>query len=117
MRAHNLQEKTAEIDKVLGSHDLKTLFKDSSLPYNEKALGLESLRDSFALHPLVWAINQTGMDLSIALSAIWDEPNPDVAPVEYLPLVSNKSYFSKPRAASQKYLSKLILDTYNTLRK
>jgi hypothetical protein len=115
-RAQNISDKTFEVDRILSENKpVEDLFNSNSLPYNERALGYN--QDGYMLHPLVWAINQTGLDLSIALSTIWDEQDPDVAPVEYLPIVSNKSYFSKPNSAKREYLSKLILDVYTELRK
>jgi hypothetical protein len=116
-RLSNLMEKTALIDSILGRNKpLSEYYAKRSLPYNDRALGQIQLNiDGFELHPLVWAINQTGLDLSIALSTIWDEPSPDVAPVEYLPIVSSKSYFETPRKGSQEYLSKVILSVFNEL--
>jgi hypothetical protein len=117
LRSQKLMEKTALIDKYLmAAKPLDELYKKSSLPYNERALGLESYQsDNLKLHPLVWAINQTGLDLSIALSTIWDEPHPDVSPVEYLPIVCSNSYFHTPRKASTEYVSGLILDIFKDL--
>ena len=117
LRSQKLMEKTALIDKYLtAAKPLDELYKKSSLPYSERALGLESYQsDNLKLHPLVWAINQTGLDLSTALSTIWDEPSPDVAPVEYLPIVSSDSYFHTPRKASTEYVSDLILSIYKDL--
>jgi hypothetical protein len=116
LRAQNIQEKTTLIDKYLSkAKPLDWYYKKGSLPYSERALGLSHLNDSLMLHPLVWAINQTGMDLSIALSTIWDEQSPEVAPVEYLPIVSLDSYFHTPRKQSTEYLSKLILSAFEKL--
>jgi hypothetical protein len=114
-RAQNLMEKTALIDKyLLAAKPLDEYFNKSSLPCSRMALGLENLNDSLMLHPLVWAINQTGLDLSIALSSIWDDESPDVAPVEYLPIVSSESYFTSRKSANE-FLSKVILDVYTEL--
>jgi hypothetical protein len=116
-RISNLMEKTTLIDSMLlRNKPLSEYYEQRSLPYNARALGLESyLKDNLELHPLVWAINQTGLDLSIALSTIWDEQSPDVAPVEYLPIVSSKSYFDTPRRGGSEYLSELILSVFNEL--
>jgi hypothetical protein len=116
-RISNLMEKTTLIDNILGRNKpLSEYYSKRSLPYNERALGLDQINiDGLELHPLVWAINQTGLDLSITLSTIWDEQSPDVAPVEYLPIVSSKSYFETPRKGSQEYLSKVILSVFNEL--
>jgi hypothetical protein len=116
-RAHNLMEKTALIDKYLSkAKPLDWYYKQGSIPYSERALGLGSYEsNNLMLHPLVWAINQTGLDLSIALSTIWDEQSPDVAPVEYLPIVSSKSYFHKPHKRSTELLAGLIVDVFTEL--
>mmetsp|Transcript_3473 Transcript_3473/g.6178 ORF Transcript_3473/g.6178 Transcript_3473/m.6178 type:complete len:254 (+) Transcript_3473:41-802(+) len=117
-RYQNLMEKTALIDKYLSAtKSLDEYYNKSSVPCNERALGLEGYEsNNLKLHPIVWAINQTGLDLSIALSTIWDEQSPDISPVEYLPIVSSKSYFSKPRKAKNQFLSELILDVYKDLK-
>lgn len=116
-RSQKLMEKTALIDKyLLEAKPLDVLYQKSALPYSARALGLESYScDNLKLHPLVWAINQTGLDLSIKLSTIWDEQSPDVAPVEYLPIVSSNSYFHTPKKASTEYISELILDVFKEL--
>lgn len=117
LRSQNLMDKTALIDKYLcEALPLNEYYDKGSLPYSEEALGLGSFSDNLILHPLVWAINQTGLDLSIALSSIWDEQSPDITPVEYLPIVSSKSYFHKPLKRSNEYLSKLVLDAYKDLK-
>jgi hypothetical protein len=117
-RSQNMQEKTALIDKYLNEAEpLDVLYKKSSLPHSRTALGLENLSDPLKLHPLVWAVNQTGLDLSIALSSIWMDDAQNASPVEYLPIVSTKSYFplSNERQKNQ-YLSELILSTFEELR-
>jgi len=117
LRSQKLMEKTALIDKYLNAaKPLDHLYNKNSLPCSARALGLESYEsNNLKLHPLVWAINQTGLDLSIALSTIWDEQSPDVAPVEYLPIVSSDSYFHTPRKASKEHVSELIIDIFNEL--
>jgi hypothetical protein len=117
LRLQNLQEKAILVTEALDKNiSLDNLCEKYSVPYTGKALGLASYADAFELHPLVWAVNQTGLDLSIKLSTIWDEQDPDVSPVEYLPVVSNESYFSKPKTGRVKFLSELILDVYTNLK-
>jgi hypothetical protein len=110
-------EKTALIDRyLLGAKPLDIYYNKSSLPYSERALGLGDYEsNNLRLHPIVWAINQTGLDLSIALSTIWDEQDPDVAPVEYLPMVSSESYFHTPRKAGTEYVSSLLIEIFNEM--
>lgn len=72
-RSAKMMEKTALIDEVLcGAKPLDSYYLQASVPYNTKALGLEGQHpaDPRVLHPLVWAINQTGNDLSNALETI-----------------------------------------------
>jgi hypothetical protein len=116
-RYQNLMEKTTELDKIFGdASPLDIYYNSASIPCNERALGLGEgamyHAPNFGLHPLVWALNQTGLDLSTALSQIWDEQDPDVAPVEYLPIVSSKSYFETPKKGSREYLSRIITDLF-----
>jgi hypothetical protein len=117
LRSQKLMEKTVLIDKYLNAaKPLDYLYSKNSLPCSVRALGLDSYEsNNLKLHPLVWAINQTGLDLSIALSTIWDEQSPDVAPVEYLPIVSSDSYFHTPRKASKEHVSELIIEIFNEL--
>jgi hypothetical protein len=72
LRSQKLMEKTALIDKyLLGAKPLDVYYEKSALPYSARALGLGNYEsNNLRLHPIVWAINQTGLDLSIALSTI-----------------------------------------------
>jgi hypothetical protein len=117
VRSENIQKQTALLDRVLmRNKSLDVYYKQSSLPCSDMALGLGSYNsDNLTLHPLVWAINQTGLDLSIALSTIWDDESPDVAPVEYLPIVSSRSFFLKPKTGRSQLLSKVILSVFKEL--
>jgi hypothetical protein len=115
-RSENIKQKLTQLDDYLmGNTSLDILYKRAAIPYSERALGLQDLRDSWELHPLVWAVNQTGLDLSIALSLIWDDST-DVYPVEYLPMVSNKSFFNTPRKEGAMWLSSLFLEIFDELR-
>jgi hypothetical protein len=64
------------------------------------------------LHPIVLAINQIGMDLTVALDRIWDTCPDDLSAVEYLPLISNKMFFHKPHKRAMEVLSKMIQEAY-----
>jgi hypothetical protein len=116
LRHQALLDKTTMIDKILcEAKPLTELYNQCSLPHGVRALGEGDLNDPLQLHPIVWAINQTGLELSETLSLIWDEQSPDVAPIEYLPIVSTKSYFNTPRKSEHKYLSGIIIDAYDSL--
>lgn len=115
LRYQNILKKTQFIDKYLcEALPLHEYYDKFSIPQNEEALGLGRLDNPLKLHPIVWAINQTGMELSDKLNDIWDE-SPDVAPVEYLPMVNHKSYFTTPRTKGKEVLASLIIKSYNEL--
>jgi hypothetical protein len=116
-RLQNLMDKTAEIDKILmGNKPLDEFYIQASIPYDVAALGLGQTfpSDGFKLHPLVWAVNQIGLDLSDALTHLWDGESLDVLPVEYLPIVSSKSFFHN-RKVKGEFLSKILIDSFNEL--
>jgi hypothetical protein len=116
-RLQNLMDKTAEIDKIfMGNKPLDNFYIKASIPYDETALGLGQTfpSDMYELHPLVWAINQIGLDLSDALTHLWDGESKDVLPVEYLPLVSTKSFFFD-RKAKGEFLSQILIDSFKEL--
>jgi hypothetical protein len=110
-------EKTSDIDKLMRAEPYEKFYDKRSLPYSVKVLGMS--RDDVPgtkLHPLAWALTQTRLDLSNMLSTIWFEQSPDVAPVEYLPIISSKSYFHTPHKASTEYVSKLFIEIFNEMR-
>jgi hypothetical protein len=114
LRRENIKSKIQEVDKMLSNEkSIDIYYKSLQVPHCRRSLGLEGYENNnLKLHPIVWAINQTGMDLSIALSMLEFDENPTVLPVEYLPIVSLKSYFFQPKKASKEYLSKLIISVY-----
>jgi hypothetical protein len=109
-RLQNLMDKTAEIDKIfMGNKPLDEFYIKASIPYDVTALGLGQTfpSDGYELHPLVWAVNQIGLDLSDTLTHLWDGESKDVLPVEYLPLVYTKSFFHN-RKTGKEFLSKIL---------
>jgi hypothetical protein len=64
--------------------------------------------DPLRFYPIVWAVNQTNQDLNDVLITLYDEPVLGASPIEYLPVVSLRSYFHSPRKREREYLSKLI---------
>ena len=117
LRAQRLQEKVMEVFSMLDSAEpISTHYSSISLPCSEKALGLTDFpSNQFELHPIVWAVNQVGLELNDILSTIWDESN-DVEPVEYLPIPGSKVYFNQRKLRGE-YLSKLIIDSYQEIVK
>jgi hypothetical protein len=60
--------KTTELDKVLMDNEsLSDLYNQYSIPYSDSML---EGYDPASLHPIVLAINQIGMDLTVALDRI-----------------------------------------------
>lgn len=117
-RSQRIKEKVADCLVSLGGEDrLDDLYRSAGILYDKTAMGVGNhVTDNLELHPIVWGIDQTGKDLSDILSTLWDEPDAlNVTPVEYLPVVSRKSYFARPEGRSQ-YLSQLILDVFTELR-
>jgi len=118
LRAQRIQEKVMEVFSMLDSAEpISTHYKSISLPCSDKALGLTDgfPSNQFELHPIVWAVNQVGLELNDILSTIWDESN-DVEPVEYLPIPGSKVYFNQRKLRGE-YLSKLIIDSYQEIVK
>jgi hypothetical protein len=116
-RLAKIKEKTLLLDGYLNqAKPLETFFEQQSLPYSNSALGLSGEYDPNGLHPLVVAINQTGMDLLNILDAIWDDDPIDDISLEYLPLISTKSYFHSEKQKGE-YLSGIIIEVYNDLVK
>jgi len=114
-RHQNILEKSAEITSF---HDMKPLnefYNSATLPRSVEALGLSDdfPADNFVLHPMVWAINQVGLDLCDILTALWDESE-EPSPVEFIPNPSTKPYFHSRRSKGE-YLSKIIIDSFNEL--
>lgn len=118
VRSQNLMNKTLLIDGYLNrAKPLDVLYEKHAIPCDRKALGVEGYEsNNLKLHPIVWAINQTGLDLSIALSTIWDEVAQSVSPVEYLPIVDLTSYYSNRKTVGE-YLSTSIISVLNDLIK
>lgn len=68
--------------------------------------------DNNIIHPLIIALGQTSRQIQFMLFDIMDDLTPEtVSTVEYLPILSNKSYFVG-RKTPQLYLSKIIIETY-----
>jgi hypothetical protein len=118
-RSQIIQDKATKIDNVLsGNKPLDYYYKSCSIPFEETALGLGQKFPSnqFELHPIVWAINQQGNDLSDILVQLWDDESVDqLLPVEYLPIISLKSFFHG-RTSRGEYLSKVIIDTFHQIK-
>ena len=114
-RHQNLLEKSAEATSFHDMMPLNEYYDSATLPRSVEALGLSDglPTDNFKLHPIVWAINQIGLDLCDKLTALYDEEE-GVSPVEYLPIPSSKAFFHS-RKTSGIFLSRIIIDSFNEL--
>jgi len=87
-------------------------FKNIGVSFSERTLVDRS--DILAtlecrLHPIILALTQTSRQLQFIQFDILDDLEPGkVSPIEYLPVVSTKSYYSG-RKAPMLYLSKILL--------
>lgn len=119
LRSQNLKKKVTDSCMKIGQKELNDLYKAAGIPQNAAAMGMvrcKYITGNPELHPLVRAIDQTNIDLNDTLSTLLAEPDLEVTPVEYLPVVSRKAYFERPKAGRSLYLSQLILDVFQTLK-
>lgn len=87
-------------------------FKSIGVPYSDSALVNKFSRDISLVHPIVLSLLQTSWELQNITFSDLDDLKPEtVSPVEYLPIVSVKSYFSD-RSSAKVYLSKILLDCF-----
>lgn len=92
--------------------DLREGFKSIGVPYSDSALVDKFTRDITLMHPIVLSLRQTSRELQNIMFSVLDDLKPEtVSPVEYLPVVSIKSYFSD-RSNARAYLSKILLDCF-----
>jgi len=84
-------------------------FKSIGVPFSERTLEHRSDKDFHRLHPITLALTQTSRQLQYMMFDILDDLEPGkVSPIEYLPVVSTKSYYSS-RKTPMLYLSKILL--------
>lgn len=87
-------------------------FKSIGVSCDEKTLADRSIGDLSGSHPIVLALTQTSRELQFLMFTVLDDLEPDtVAPVEYLPVVSSRSYYHD-RKAVNRYLSEIILECF-----
>lgn len=134
VKAKRVQNMEAKAMKLMGNSldmeseriRLKEYYENISVPCSDKALGYMedeihgdtiSERKEFAIrqHPLVWAITQTSRSQQFTLFDILDDYDPDMSPVEYLPIVSSKSFFHD-RKTMTRFLSEIIIDSLRELK-
>jgi hypothetical protein len=91
-------------------------FEKAVVPYSEKVLIDRSIGDLTGSHPIVLALTQTSRELQFMMFTVLDDLEPDTAsPVEYLPVVSTRSYFSD-RKTVNRYFSEILLESLKEAR-
>jgi hypothetical protein len=119
-RTEAIIKKSLEIkplDMEVEKTHIEKQFTSSSIPYSETVLEDRSIGDLSGSHPLVLALTQTSRELQFIMFTVLDDLDPEtVSPVEYLPIVSTKSYYHD-RKAKVRYLSKILMDTFDECRK
>jgi hypothetical protein len=87
-------------------------FKSIGVSCSEKTLADRSIGNLSGSHPIVLALTQTSRELQFLMFTVLDDLEPDtVAPIEYLPIVSSRSYYSDRKAANR-YLSEILLECF-----
>jgi hypothetical protein len=114
-RAMNIIQKAMEIKPLDMENEFPNLvrnFKTIGVSCDEKTLADRSIGDLSGSHPIVLALTQTSRELQFMMFTVLDDLEPDtVSPVEYLPVVSSRSYYSD-RKAVNRYLSEIILECF-----
>jgi hypothetical protein len=115
-RAMNIIQKAMEIKPLDMETEFLNLvkgFKSIGVSCDEKTLADRSIGDLSGSHPIVLALTQTSRELQFLMFSVLDDLEPDtVPPVEYLPVVSTKSYYSD-RKATNRYLSEILLECFH----
>jgi hypothetical protein len=115
-RTANIIKKAMEIKPLDMETEFPHLvrgFKSIGVSCSEKTLADRSIGNLSGSHPIVLALTQTSRELQFLMFAVLDDLEPDtVAPIEYLPIVSSRSYYSDRKAANR-YLSEILLECYH----
>jgi hypothetical protein len=114
-RTANIIKKAMEIKPLDMETEFPYLlkeFKSIGVSCDEKTLADRSIGDLSGSHPIVLALTQTSRELQFLMFTVLDDLEPDtVSPIEYLPIVSSKSYYHD-RKAVNRYLSEILLECY-----
>lgn len=114
-RTDNIIKKAMEIQPLDMENEFPRLvagFNSIDVSCDEKTLVDRSIGDLSGSHPIVLAITQISRELQFLMFSVLDDLEPDtVAPVEYLPILSSKSFYSD-RKATNRYLSELVLECF-----
>jgi hypothetical protein len=115
-RTQNIIDKAMKIKSLDMERDLPDIlkgFKSICVPCSDKALADRSIGDLSGSHPIVLSLTQTSRELQFLMFTVLDDLEPGtVSPVEYLPVVSIKSYFSD-LSTTRSYLSKILLECFH----
>jgi hypothetical protein len=114
-RTANIIKKAMEIKPLDMETEFPRLvngFTSIDVSCDAKTLADRSIGDLSGSHPIVLALTQTSRELQFLMFTVLDDLEPDtVTPVEYLPVVSSKSYYSDLKARTR-FLSKIILECF-----
>jgi hypothetical protein len=115
-RTQNIIDKAMKIkafDYCQALPELDKRFKSIGVPLSDTAWDNKTIGDLSPLHPIVLSLTQTSRELQFLMFTVLDDLEPEtVSPVEYLPVVSIKSYFSD-LSTTRGYLSKILLECYH----
>jgi hypothetical protein len=115
-RTQNIIDKAMKIkafDYCQALPELTKRFKSIGVPLSDTAWDNKTIGDLSPLHPIVLSLTQTSRELQFLMFTVLDDLEPEtVSPVEYLPVVSIKSYFSD-LSTTRGYLSKILLECYH----
>jgi len=119
-RIDSLKEKQERLDKILDKAlPIEDLFKKEGIDVSDRLIGLEGYGGS--LHPVVWAINQTGEEMAISLSIMEDILHsedaeiPSELPIEYLPVPSMMAYFGDRHDLREQFHTRMVLKAWKKL--
>ena len=117
-RADNIIKKAMNIKPLDMESEFPRLvkgFNSIGVPCNEKTLADRSIGDLSGSHPIVLGLTQTSRELQFLMFTVLDDLEPDtVPPVEYLPVVSSSSYYHDRKTVGR-YLSQIILDSFQEI--
>lgn len=112
IRLEGFQELIRKLDELVYSSDLETNLKQAGVAYSDMLIGYSSTY----YHPIVHALNNTGMDMYDVLPILESIEErlrqgenlelPELTSVEYLPLPYQNAYFERPGQRNPERLRK-----------
>lgn len=112
-RTQNIVEKAMKVkplDMEKEIHRILNGYRSINVSCDEKTLADRSIGSLVGSHPIVLALTQTSRELQFIMFTVLDDMD-TADPVEYLPIVSSKSYYSSHKDTNR-YLSEIILESF-----